>query len=268
MDMFPLLTSTVDIMLLQGASSYTRQKHSDKEWRMKSVSTLEDCYHGIVRILGGETVFEIGAHQAAFSKRVRKKDLPEAQVFAFEANPYVYDRFKDDPDFLSDSKLHYLNLAVSDYDGTLDFDIVKTCGDSDVSNRRAFHSTMKRTDERCTYENLVVNCTTIDKFINDRNLKGQFHAWIDVEGASQQVLTGIGDSINNFSSFFIEVEDQEYWKGQWLWRDVLEFMLSRGFFPVKRDFQSRLQFNVIFVRQDLLNNPELRVNLTYYTLGV
>lgn len=267
MDESLLLLRTIDMMLLQGASSYPRSDYKNKQWRSQSVSSLEDCYHGVVRILGGETVFEIGAHQASFSKKVQQKSLPNAQIFAFEANPYVYDNYKKgDPDLSGKQNLHYLKLAITDYKGSVEFDIVKTVGDFDISNRRGFHSILERAEDQCTYERVKVDCTTIHDFIEDHGLKGNFHAWIDVEGASRQVLTGIGDHLKDFASFLIEVEDSEKWRGQWLWHDVLNFMLNHGFFPVKRDFEYRSQFNVVFIRQDLLDDPELKANLTYYTL--
>lgn len=56
----------------------------------------------------------------------------------------------------------------------------------------------------------------------------------------------------------IEVEDQAYWDGAWLYSDVLSFLLSFELIPVVRDFQSRFQYNVIFAKNDAFDHAEFR----------
>jgi hypothetical protein len=89
-------------------------------------------------------------------------------------------------------------------------------------------------------------------------------AWIDVEGANEQIFKGMGKYLDQFALIHCEVEERTQWRGQWLWHDVLEFLLESGFIPVARDFEYTTQNNVVFVRSDLLKDQKVRYALTQH----
>ena len=75
--------------------------------------------------------------------------------------------------------------------------------------------------------------------------------WIDVEGASAQVLRGATGILGAVAVVMIEVESDRRWEGQeWVDHDVVRFFASVGLIPVARDRQSRLQYNIVFARLD------------------
>jgi len=52
----------------------------------------------------------------------------------------------------------------------------------------------------------------------------------------------------------VEVEDRALWHGgQWMRTDVVSHLYDRGLVPVARDFQSRYQYNIVFVRATALD---------------
>ena len=61
-----------------------------------------------------------------------------------------------------------------------------------------------------------VASSRLDSFFPPESF-GRCAVWMDVEGASREVLTGaVGMSCTRSTSMFVEVEDREAWEGQWL----------------------------------------------------
>ena len=79
------------------------------------------------------------------------------------------------------------------------------------------------------------------------------HPFYEQEGASAVVLRGATRLLDEVDVLMIEVEEIPLWDGQeWTRSDVVEFLGGHGLVPVARDRQSRMQFNVVFVRGDRL----------------
>jgi hypothetical protein len=55
----------------------------------------------------------------------------------------------------------------------------------------------------------------------------------------------------------IEVEEKLIWQRQWRSIDVIEFFLDAGFVPLTRDAEYSQQYNIIFVREDVYERPEV-----------
>jgi hypothetical protein len=70
---------------------------------------------------------------------------------------------------------------------------------------------------------------------------------VDVEGAARNVLSGGTDVLQRASILFMEVEDAALWKQAWRTADVASFLYDAGMLPLARDFESRYQYNMIFV---------------------
>jgi hypothetical protein len=81
-------------------------------------------------------------------------------------------------------------------------------------------------------------------------------AWIDVEGALEQVLPGCRETLSRASAVFVEVEDEPIWDGQWLDLDVVRWFDEIGMVPILRDMQRPGQYNLVLVDQELAADPE------------
>ncbi|MEV4596370.1 FkbM family methyltransferase [Amycolatopsis sp. NPDC049253] len=80
---------------------------------------------------------------------------------------------------------------------------------------------------------------------------GPFAWWMDVEGATEQVLTGAGTFLDRCDLLKIEVEQTPFWQDQWLAADVVK-KLGSGLEPFARDTQTEDQHNVLFARKRFL----------------
>jgi len=177
------------------------------------------------------TVIEVGAYDADFS-RLMAELMPPENIWAFEANPEVWEQYRHGLSF------HYLNKAVSDVNGTIPFQV-------QLDGLLAGNNSIKRRAEDKAYCYLPVESVTLDSmFAEHQNVC----LWIDCEGANREVLTGAKQVLANTTSILIEVEEQEYWHDQWLASDVVEYLDSLGFRLQDRDEQYQGQYNCIFVR--------------------
>jgi hypothetical protein len=60
------------------------------------------------------------------------------------------------------------------------------------------------------------------------------------------------------------VEQYPFWKGQWLFQDVSDYLVSRNFIPIARDFEYPKQFNVVYLQKGYLRNDDIMDVLTGY----
>jgi hypothetical protein len=97
-----------------------------------------------------------------------------------------------------------------------------------------------------TYDTVKVSATSLDSFFSPP--VSRCSLWIDVEGASSQVLRGARNVLSVAQSLLIEVEDRPIWQDQWLRSDVIKFLAMYGLTPSVRDFEWARQYNILFLR--------------------
>lgn len=184
----------------------------------------------IQKIMLPDIAIEVGAYDADFSRAMVGI---AKEVWAFEASPYVFNKFK------GIDGIKYLNLAISDMSGQVDFEI-----QSDHHKLTSNNSIMKRNDKG-NKEYISVKSATLNELFKD---KKNIALWIDCEGANQQVLTGASEILPNVDSIFIEVETTKFWKDQWLEKDVREYLSNFGFRLSRSEPQYTNQYNQIYIR--------------------
>ncbi len=173
---------------------------------------------------------EVGAYDADFSKSMVGISK---EVWAFEASPYVYEKFKNI------EGITYKNLAISNTSGFIEFEIQK-----DEHKLISNNSIMKRND-KSNKEYINVESKTLNELFEGRK---NIALWIDCEGANEQVLTGASQILPNVNSIFIEVETSQYWKDQWIESDVKNYLESFGFRLSLSKPQYTNQYNQIYIR--------------------
>jgi len=248
-----------DIHLAQTAAFYDL---TDKRARKRSVDDLEWLFFQLVKAVDPGVFIEAGAKDGRVSLRARRY-LPEARIVAFEANPHTFERFL--PTHVgAPNPVEYLHLAVSDRPGKLSFNIPTRIGGASIDVDVGRSSLLKRLpDPDESYVTAEVEATTLDLFF--RSDAGKSNCmWVDVEGANRDVLSGAKETLKATQVLLIEVEDRPIWTGQWLRPDVQAFLYQVGFVPVARDYQSRYQFNILFLRSSLIDNDRFRYLLTSY----
>ncbi|KAA1425587.1 FkbM family methyltransferase [Nocardioides antri] len=218
---------------------------------------VEQTFLELCRDLAPTVSLEIGAHQADFSQWI-KREVPPARCVAFEANPYVHEKYSP---LLADTGVEYLHLAISATSGTVELAIPREFHNAEQGRRYKKEKTNRmaslshhRYAEKA--ETVDVPSVPLDDFVSLAD-DDVVVAWIDVEGASGPVLSSGEKVLSRASLIYIEVESEQVWDGQWLDLDVARFLAGRGLVPVLRDVQRPHQYNVVFAAAELAVHPRM-----------
>src|SRR5699024_675316 len=108
-----------DLAMMSTAIKYDL---TDKAEKTRSVRDLSRLFFQVGSILDVDLFVEAGAKDAASSRRARRRINPN-RIVAFEANPYVYERFAEANS--GDVGVEYEHLALSQEPGSVTFNV--TC---------------------------------------------------------------------------------------------------------------------------------------------
>ena len=203
---------------------------------------LTNMFLNSVVTLRPDFFIEVGCFEASASIYVSSK-LPECNVYAYEANPHNYSNFKDQ---LLQYNFNYVNKAISDFHGTTQFYLQKLKKKNKNKNKhvRGNNSLLKRTDRKVEYEEVSVNCNTLDNLHYQED--STYALWIDAEGKGFEVLTGSEQILKKTKLLLIEVESIRHWKEQLLDYDVIALLTMHGFKQIYRDQEYPEQYNILF----------------------
>jgi FkbM family methyltransferase len=243
------ITSLWQQQLLSQAAWYNLR---GREARKKVTDRLAEHFLTMQQPLGTLCFLEVGAHEASFSCRA-KSMYPEAKVFAFEANPYVYDKHKDEINRDAPS-LNYIHSAICDHDGTTFLAISNSISGKSEALDSKRHSLLTRKDsDHVDY--IEVPCAKLDSIFDKNKINGiPSCLWCDVEGASSQVLIGAEAILGSVTSLYIELSTKEFWEGEWKDIHVFDWLIEHDFVPIFRDFEWSFQYNAIFVNKKFYHN--------------
>ena len=220
--------------------------------------TLRGLYFDLLRRLQPDVCCDIGAHDGQAASKA-KEAAPGAEVYAFEANPEIYELYRTR---LENAGVHYLNLAITERSGEVTVYAPRTLSkawhNGSIVNASITEpgdtgkTSLLRRNEAATYREFTVASHSLDEFFTSkiRDFPAcRFALWIDVEGAAALVLLGAETILENTAAIFVELEGHPFWSEQRTADRVIEFLMERGFVPVARDREyGDDQFNVLFVR--------------------
>ena len=206
-----------------------------------SAQELSKYFYELQGRIKPNVIIEVGAYDATFSKSI-VANYPDIVSWAFEANRHNYQTYSLEA--LADG-VKYVYSAVSSEVGEVPFyyqnEMPSTVGNNSI---------LLRLDSLQYGE--IVPATTLDDFFIESGLLNKDDSvslWIDVEGASREVLMKSELILKQTKSILIEVEHDEVWSSQWKSQDVVEFLTSRGFTLTGRDKEYYpLQENFLFIK--------------------
>lgn len=221
-----------------------------------SVKKFDEIFIKIItEIIPCNYFIEAGAYEGETSRLIQSL-LPNANVYAFEANKYNYLHFKD---LFKNSKANYLNLAVSDKNDIISFNIQKTKKGKYIDKIKGNNSILLRNEDEVDYENILVQSITLDNYFKNKiKYNDNIALWMDLEGIAYQALEGSFNILKNVYAIKIEVESYQYWKNQKLNTDVTKLLLTHGFFEIMCDFETSNQFNILFCKKNVIENNDFQ----------
>ncbi|NOV21639.1 FkbM family methyltransferase [Ensifer adhaerens] len=247
-----------ELHMLSASHFYTLW--GDTNQRKASNKAIVELFFGLVRITQPDIFIEAGAKMADTSVRARGV-LPNARIVAFEASPENYELYSRTQPH-AENCVEYVHCALSDREGTIDFNIVVSQNDEPVPKNSGANSILPRSDKSAAYTTVAVPTMQIDNFFPENKPCAM---WVDVEGASKQVLNGSAKTLKKCAVAIVEVEDYQKWAGQWRAADVIGTMMDAGMVPVARDFEFKGQYNIVFLRHEVFaKNRDIRQNLEFF----
>jgi len=233
-------------------SRYTAaQAHNTGRPAKRFDRRVEAFFHEICKQVQPTISLELGAHEGTFSSWA-KGAFPDARCLAVEANPFVHEKHHER---LAAEGVEYRHVAAASSNGTVTIHIPGRVNQRTLS--RANRMASLAIHSRSTGNEMVeVPSARVDDLV-ERPDDARIVAWIDVEGASDQVLSGARDTLASAAAVYIEVESVSAWHGQWLDVDVARYFDALGMVPVVRDIQRHHQYNVVFLHHELAARPEI-----------
>lgn len=239
-------------------STALRNVAGGKHPRVDITAKLEETFDKLIGVCLPDFFVEVGAFEASFSRRMANL-YPQSKVIAFEANPRVFNKFSSS--FL-ETRVDYRFNAVSDSIGEVSIHIPEIVAGNEMpyENRMASLNEIDIDNSKTKVE--FVPSVTLDSIISDEF----YHAaiWIDVEGAADKILDGARKTLSRTSLILCELENRSVWKDGANCNTIIKELKKEGFTPVLRDCQREFQFNVIFIRNSLLNIDSVALRIDEY----
>ncbi len=180
---------------------------------LKEINMIEFIDMASSYVKDVEIIFEVGALNGN-DALLFKKSFPDAEVYAFEGLPENYNEYMKNL-----SGVHTFNKVIFNYDGEIVFY---------KKNINGIHSVFDRGSQYGTDE-LTLKCYRLDTVCKELKVDHIDMMKIDVEGATLELLKGMGDLLKTVKIMHIETEDYPFFKGQKLDDDVTTFLLNSGF---------------------------------------
>jgi len=160
------------------------------------------------------TIVEIGSLNGADSLYFKER-FPHARVVAIEGLAENFEKYMKQLE-----GIECVNATVADHNGETVFHVKNVNGIHSIFDRGARYGRERRT----------VQCSRLDSIFDEPIDMMK----IDVEGATYEVLVGLGDLLPQAKAMHIETEDYPFFDGQRLHDEVAALLEGAGFTMVKK----------------------------------
>ena len=165
----------------------------------------------------GATAYNIGAHIGFYAVGLSQLVGPAGKVIAFEPNPEVYQRLRENISINKLLNVTAYEYAVGDFDGMANFSISL----SDTQGRFSHLPYVKDGPV------IQVQCTSIETFIKERGPVPNF-MMIDVEHAEGSVFRGMVDTLTHYRPIIlVELHGLEAINESWDILNKCDYKLAR-----------------------------------------
>jgi FkbM family methyltransferase len=223
-------------------------------------STNTPIYH-LVKSLNNfeiDIVFDVGANVGQFAKGIRQAGY-KGNIVSFEPLSQAYTELlsnaKNDSNWIINSR-----CALGDRAGESVINISGNSVSSSILEMMASH--VDAANKSIYIDQETVPVQTLDSLVNNyvSNDK-KFFLKLDTQGYEWQVLNGASHTLSLVDGILLEVSLVELYKGQRLWKEIIERLERCGFtiWSIDRMFSDpkngrTLQCDIVFFHQRVLQD--------------
>lgn len=204
-----------------------------------------------------DALIDVGANEGQYARSARHDAGFRGHIFSFEPNPDVFAVLERHA--ARDLKWHVFNIALSDFDGMAEFNVMAAHQFSSIARPA------ERLDpifvERNRVERTVeIACRRLDAMLDEllapHGLSRPFLK-MDTQGHDRAVCAGAGTRLADMIGVQSELAVRPQYEGATGYRDMIAWLEGQGFVPNaffannKGHFPLLVEMDGIFVRADL-----------------
>jgi len=186
----------------------------------------------------------------------------KAKIYAFECNPMAVEICRKNIEahgkVTCDNKVVLFDKAVSDINGPITFYNVSPArtitphADGNIGASSIFKANNQYPYEKYYQEETIVESLTIEKWMEDNQIKEIDLIWMDLQGAELKALKGLEGLNKKVKLIYTEVNYKQMYKGAPLFDEVNRYLRDNHFLLVKKFNSSEWFGDALYVRDDLL----------------
>jgi FkbM family methyltransferase len=196
--------------------------------------------------------FQIGAHIGnSHNDPIYNEPMTNKNIILIEPVPFLYELLKHNyQSRIRNNEIEFLNIAVSNYDGTID--MTAPSKDNDFNAHPFFLNQMASATDKYIkqfnfqeryptfkFETITVPCRTLTTIVKDRGITSIDHLIVDTEGHDETILRAfdfqqVKPKRITFENFYMDdnlpiPDDQQATLHRPKYRAFLQFLASHGY---------------------------------------
>lgn len=202
-----------------------------------------------------DCVFDVGANRGQYASSLRRDARFKGTILSFEPNPQIHGELARRAS--SDPRWHVFNTALSDFDGTADFNIMAADQFSSLEKPVAGQDAIFADRNKVT-ATVETQCRRLDTLLPELRAAHSFarpFLKMDTQGHDLSVCEGAGAALAQIVGVQTELGVRPIYEGGTHYRAMIDWLEARGFVPSaffannKGHFPLLVEMDGIFVNQ-------------------
>ena len=199
-------------------------------------------------------MFDVGAHKGETIELFLKHFKIE-KLYSFEASPLSYDILKNTlPNITSKQKVTDIfieNLAIGSEIKKIQIKHLKESSSSTIKDINSNSKYFKKKkflfgfNAENFYQNIIVDQTTIDKYVKTKKIEKIDFLKIDTEGYEYEILKGASENLKNIKIILFEHHYDDMIKKGYKFSDINNVLLKNNFkqiFKIKMPYRKTFEY--------------------------
>lgn len=214
---------------------------------------------------GIDCVIDVGANAGQYAQQLRRDVGFRGTILSFEPNPEVFARLEATA--RGDGHWHVHNLALSDFDGQVEFNIMAADQFSSIQRPGANLEPIFASRNKVT-RTVHIPCARLETLLPQlAEVRGARSILLkmDTQGHDAAVLAGAGTALASMAGVQSELAVRPLYQGATDWRSMIAILDAAGFVPNalfannKGHFPLLVEMDGLFVRADLATDGNIPI---------